>query len=62
MDTNTRKNIESIAWDCTIGAGDDSEKVDFKVLKERLGHEPTVEERVIFKTAWVRCLQEMAQP
>lgn len=58
----TRKAIESYAWDATVGAGNDSETVEFEALEERLGRKPTEDERQTFKEAWRECLQEMAQP
>ena len=61
-----RNEIYNIAWDCTIGAGndeDESPKPEHqKYLAERLGHEPSLGEREEFLRAWARCRQEMLQP
>lgn len=62
VDRATKAKIETIAWDCTVGAGNDSEKHNLKRLEERLGRVPTQEEQNVFKNAWARCLQGMAQP
>lgn len=58
----TREQVESFAWDATVGAGNDSEIVDFRALKARLGRDPSPEEMGWFDAAWRRSVQEMAQP
>jgi len=55
-------DIASWAWDATVGAGNDSEIVDFRVLKRHLKRDPTPAEMQTFDEAWRRCIQEMAQP
>lgn len=62
LDVSTRMVIADTAWGCTVGAGNDSETVDYESLKERLRKEPTDDEKRFFKQEWQRCLQEMAQP
>lgn len=57
-----REAVESYAWDATVGAGNDSEVVDFRALKRRLGCDPTEDEMHWFKQGWERGLQAMAQP
>lgn len=62
---NARKRfpyIESIAFDLTIGAGNDGETPDLGALIDRLDREPTVEEAHAFHQAWASCLQQMASP
>jgi len=54
--------IERLAWDVTVGAGNDSENVNFKLLANELNRMPTEEEKRAFAKAWKRYLQEMAQP
>ena len=59
---NSRKDIESYAWDATVGAGNDSEVVDFRRLKACLGRDPSEAEMAWFDQAWHASLQAMAQP
>lgn len=62
MDLNTKQRIESFAWDATVGTGNDDETVNYGILTRRLGREPTFDECKVFRSAWLRSLQEMAQP
>ena len=62
MNKATKQLIESLAWDATVGSGDDSERVWYVPLENSLDHEPSDEERRVFASAWARCVQEMAQP
>lgn len=62
MDAATKTLIREIAWDATIGAGNDSERVSYGKLKLRLGRRPTFEECEEFRAAWLACVQQMAQP
>lgn len=58
----TRKKIELFAFEATIGAGNDSETVDYQYLESRLGRKPTEGERHDFYDAWNDNLQQMANP
>ena len=55
-------DIFTIAFDATTGTGNDSEIVDFRVLKTRLGRVPTEDEMKTFDKLWRQNLQDMAQP
>ena len=67
LDFKTRSNIESFAWDCTIGAGVDMDEkpepseLDIKLLEKRLGHKLSAEEVTYLNTSWHKCQREMSQ-
>lgn len=58
--------VESYARDATVGAGNDSEVVDYRCLESRVWTDfkrpASGAERTVFGHAWARCIQEMAQP
>jgi len=58
--------VESYAWDATVGAGNNSEIVDYGCLERRIWVDfrrpASGAERTVFGHAWARALREMAQP
>lgn len=67
MDRQLKNRIESIAWDCTVGAGKDPDEVDaptqedVSYLKDELGREPTQEEARLFNASWQDGMRSVAQ-
>ncbi len=61
-----RTLIESYARDATVGAGNNSEIVDYGCLERRIWADfqrpASGAERTVFGHAWARFLQELAQP
>ena len=62
MDKKTKDEVEAIAWDATVGAGNDSGAVSYGKLRDRLGRDPTFEECKLFRAMWHRCVNYMASP
>ncbi len=69
MTNDDKRRIESLVWDCTVGAGVDPDECsnepdgDFlEALKECLGRSVTGEDIDVAVIAWRRCLQEIQQP
>jgi hypothetical protein len=42
------EQISQLAWDLTVGAGNDQGDVDYDALKTKLGREPTQKEKSVF--------------
>ena len=67
MDRKLKNRIESIAWDCTVGAGKDPDEVDAPTqedvayLEIELGREPTPEEMKFFNASWQDGMRSAAQ-
>lgn len=69
MDKATKSQIESFAWDCTIGAGrvgeDEADEPDqdaLDALKRILRRPLTGEDVDVLVRAWEKCLMEAAFP
>lgn len=62
LDRAISQYIESFAWDCTVGSGNDDPNPDFAALEEYMGHPADDAEREAFAEAWRRNVQCMAQP
>lgn len=62
-----RRKIESLAWDCTIGAGelerDRPTQKSYLTLAVALGETQLTDgERHLFESAWRQCIQDAANP
>jgi hypothetical protein len=66
LSKDVRMLVASIAWDATVGAGNDAEEPRYERLNqamaEREGRAPTEAEVALFKENWGMCLQTMVQP
>ncbi len=62
MDKAQQEQIEQVAWEATVGAGNFQEIVDFQPLYLHLFREAGSEEKRIYRQAWEKCIQSMEQP
>jgi hypothetical protein len=69
LDVKTRRTIESLAWDFTVGAGNVGEDIpetpgiqEIVVLGRTLKHPVSPDELEHFGRSWLLCLQAASQP